>query len=195
VGGERPVPLQAELASTAEAGRTTVGLPVSRTRRTIALSAGGVILVAASLGAAMVYRRDSNKAVVRDSSVTQPTTTPSVTGPQDSARTAQRTDTTTVPRNVEPRLADVGKTLDSLEQIVEGKLSPSGAARVIRTVEEMSPRIKGNEQVVQAAIVKAIALSTRGDNKAACAALGGVRDIARKTSRAHQFAYTDSSSC
>jgi eukaryotic-like serine/threonine-protein kinase len=172
----------------------TPRVALSRNRRMIALSAGGVILVAASLGAAMVYRRDPGKSVVPDS-VTHRSAAPSVTGPQDSAKTRQLADTTAVP-NVEKRLADVGKTLDSLEQIVEAtNVSPNEAARVIRHVEEMNPRIQGNEQVVKAAYVNALAYSSRGDNKSACAALRQVRTIAPKTSLASVFANAQRLAC
>ena len=191
VGGEGRAAAQPEVAPQ----RTTVGLPVARSRRTIALSAGGVILIAASLGAAMVYRRDGNKPVDRyNSSVTQAAATPSVRGPQDSTAAAQRGDTTAVPARIEPSLADVGKALDSLEKIVEGNVSPNEAARVVRTLEEMSPRIQGKEQLVQAAIVDALAEGSRGNDRAACAALSRVRTIAPSTKRAHQFA-AGSASC
>jgi serine/threonine-protein kinase len=192
VGGERPAAAQPELGTVAATERTTVGVPVTRSRRTMVLSAGGVILIAASLGATMVYRHDSNRSIARDS-VTQAANTPSDKGLQGTERYSH-VDSTTA-RGVEPRLADVGKMLDSLERIVEGNVSPNEAAHVIQTVEAMSPRIQGNEQLVHAAIVDALAEGSRGNNKAACAALSRVRSIAPSTTRAHRFAYTDSASC
>lgn len=189
VGRDRPA--EPELATAPPAA-----VPTQRSRRTLALSAGGVILVAASLGAAMVYRRDGNKQVDHyNSPVTQAAAPPSVTGSLDSVAPAKRGDTAAVPRSVEAPVADVGKTLDSLEKIVEGNASATQAASVIRTLEEMSPRIQGKEQLVHAAMVDALAEGSRGNNRAACAALSRVRKIAPSTSRARQFAYTDSASC
>ena len=190
IGGDRPAPAQPEVAV---AQGTTVGVSVSRTRRTVALSAGGVILVAASLGAAMVYRRDSSKRAAADS-VTLAANSPSVKGLQGTERFSHRVDSTPS-RGATPVLADVGKTLDSLVQIVEGSVSPNEAAGVIRTVEEMNPRIEGDEEVVKAAYVKALALSSRGDNKAACAELRKVRAIAPRTALARVFARAQSLAC
>jgi serine/threonine-protein kinase len=194
VGADRPAVAPSDVASLAAAERMIVGSPVRRRRTAIVASAGGVILIAALLTAAMVYRRDSEKSAVRDS-VTQVASTPSDKGLRDTAKFSQPVETTATPRGSAPGLADVGKMLDSLEQIVEGSVSPNEATRVIRTLEEMSLRIKGNEQLVHAAIVDALAEGSRHNNTAACVALGRVRTLAPKTTRARQFAYTDSVAC
>jgi hypothetical protein len=77
-----------------------------------------------------------------------------------------------------------------LEKVVSGDVTPNEAARVIRAVEQMKSRIKGNEQLVQAAIVNALAESSRNNNAAACAALRRVRPIAPGTTRARQVERT-----
>jgi hypothetical protein len=77
--------------------------------------------------------------------------------------------------------ASVSASLDSLETVVSGDATPADAARVLRDLEQMRGRIKGNEQVVHAAIVRAFAEGSRKDNAAACAALRGVRSIAPGT--------------
>jgi hypothetical protein len=84
----------------------------------------------------------------------------------------------------------VGAALDSLEKVVSGDVTPNEAARVIRAVEQMKSRIKGNEQLVQAAIVNALAESSRNNNAAACAALRGVRPNAPGTTRSRQVERT-----
>jgi hypothetical protein len=84
----------------------------------------------------------------------------------------------------------VGVALDSLERVVSGDVTPDEAGRVIRRVEQMKSRIKGNEQLVQAAIVIALAESSRNDNAAACAALRSVQPIAPATTRARQVERT-----
>jgi hypothetical protein len=94
-----------------------------------------------------------------------------------------------------PRVPDVAATLDSLEKIVSGDVTPNEAAHVIRTLDEMKGRIKGNEQLVQAAIVDAYAESSRNNNGAACKALRRVETIAPQTRRANMVARTMSQSC
>ena len=194
VGAEQAAAGQLNVASVAETEQATVRIPVPRRRQTMVLSAGGVILVAAVVTAAMVYRRDSNGRVTPDS-VTQAANAPSDKGLQGTERYSQHVDSTPS-RGVQTQLADVGKTLDSLEQIVEATdVGPNAAASVVRTVEEMSPRIQGNERLVKAAYVKALAFSSRGDNKSACVALRQVRAIAPKTTLARVFARTEGLAC
>jgi hypothetical protein len=84
----------------------------------------------------------------------------------------------------------VAVALDSLERVVSGDVTPNEAGRVIRALEQMKSRIRGNEQVVQAAVVDALAESSRNDNVAACAALRSVLPIAPGTKRARQVERT-----
>jgi hypothetical protein len=155
------------------------------------------------MSAAMVYRRDSGKVSTRDS-VTPAGSTPSDKGLRDTGRFAQPLDTTKgpgtnngggAPSGTPSRLRDVAATLDSLEKVVSGDVTPNEATRVIRTLDEMKGRIKGNEQLVQAAMVDALAESSRRDNAAACRALRGVKSIAPATRRARSYATTVSLSC
>jgi len=89
-----------------------------------------------------------------------------------------------------PQPAEVGAALDSLERVVSGDVTPNEAGRVIRRVEQMKSRIKGDEQLVHAAIVIALAESSRNNNAAACAALRSVQPIAPATTRARQVERT-----
>ena len=89
-----------------------------------------------------------------------------------------------------PPLADVKTTLDSLEKVVSGDVTPDEAGRVVRRVEQMKSRIKGDEQLVHAAIVIALGESSRNHNGAACAALRSVQSIAPATTRARQVERT-----
>jgi hypothetical protein len=85
----------------------------------------------------------------------------------------------------------VAPTLDSLEKVAFGQdLTPNEADRVVRTLAAMKPQITGDEQVVQAAIIEAMAESSRKDQRAACAALHRVEKIAPGTPRARMFATT-----
>jgi hypothetical protein len=194
VGGERPAAAQPEGGA---AQRTTVGVSASRGRRTIALSAGGVILIAASLGAAMVYRRDSSKTVDRDS-VTLATNATSQNGPGDANKFAAPIDSTKLPDttgrsaipagNAPTREINVAAILDSLEKVAYGQdLTPNEAGKVVRALKQMKPRITGDEQVVQAGMIEAAAESSRKNQAAACAALLRVKDIAPRTSRSRMF--------
>jgi hypothetical protein len=90
---------------------------------------------------------------------------------------------------------DVAAALDSLEKVVSGDVTPNEAGRVVRALEQMKSRISGNEQLVQAAVVEALAESSRKDTTAACAALRRVRSIAPRTSRAKMVAFTVTQSC
>jgi len=199
---ERPASDQPVAASAAALGEPTVGIPVRRRSRAVAVGAGGVILIAALASAAMVYRRDSDKVSTRDS-VTPVGSTPSDKGLRDSTPNSTQPLATVpgtnngsgAPSGTPARLPDVATTLDSLERVVSGDVTPNEAARVIRTLDEMRGRIKGNEQLVQAAMVDALAESSRHDNAAACRALRGVKSIAPATRRANSYATTVSLSC
>jgi len=186
VGSERPAIGLRDVAEQA-----TIGIPVRR-RRTMAAGAGGVILIAALASAAMVYRRDSGKRSPRDS-VTPAGGSTSDKGLRDTAKYGQPIASTA--RGGASPATDVAATLDSLERIVSGDVTPNEAARVIRALEEMKSRITGNEQVVRAAIVDALAQSSRHDNAAACAALRRVQPIASRTTRARMVANAMSQSC
>ena len=156
----------------------------ARRRYATAFAAGGAALVVVLIGAAMVMNRTAGRAAAADS------VTPDYFRRLDStaalapgANAASSTART-------PPLAEVGPALDSLEKVVSGDVTPDEAGRVIRRVEEMKSRIKGNEQLVHAAIVIAFAESSRGDNRAACAALRNVQAIAPATTRSRQVART-----
>jgi hypothetical protein len=200
VAGERAPSDAAAAPSVASRDQTTVGIPVRRRSRAVAVSAGGVILVAALVSAAMVYRRDGDKPATRDS-VTPAGRATSDKGLRDSsARFKQPLDTAKVPGanntgGAASRVPDVAATLDSLEKIVSGDVTPNEAARVIRTLDEMKGRIKGDEQLVQAAIVDAFAESSRHNNGAACRALRSVKEIAPGTTRKRMVANAMSQSC
>jgi serine/threonine-protein kinase len=169
--------------------------PARRRSRAAAYGAGGAALLVILIGAAMVMNRPGEKALANDS-VTPPRQAPShpkvsdssrYRSPLDSsaARTGGASGAASSTATTGPSLA-VGAALDSLEKVVSGDVTPNEAARVIRAVEQMKSRIKGNEQLVQAAIVNALAESSRNNNAAACAALRGVRPIAPGTTRARQ---------
>jgi serine/threonine-protein kinase len=203
VGGERAPSVPAAASSVASRDHTTLAMPVRRRSRAVAVSAGGVILVAALVSAAMVYRRDGDKPSTRDS-VTPAGRATSDKGLRDTARFRQPLDSAKQPATnngvttspvTAPRVPDVAATLDSLEKIVSGDVTPNEAAHVIRTLDEMKGRIKGNEQLVQAAIVDAYAESSRNNNGAACKALRRVETIAPQTRRANMVARTMSQSC
>jgi hypothetical protein len=59
----------------------------------------------------------------------------------------------------------------------------------------MKSSIEGNEQLVHAAIIDALAESSRHDNAAACRALRRVEPIAPGTTRARVFANTLQLAC
>jgi hypothetical protein len=133
------------------------------------------------IGAAMVMNRPAGRLATADS-VTPARPATSDVKVSDPSLYARRMDSTP--------LAEVGSALDSLEKVVSGDVTPGEAGRVIRRVEQMKSRIKGNEQLVQAAIVIALAESSRNDNAAACAALRSVQPIAPATRRARQVERT-----
>ena len=168
-------------------------------RYATAVAAGGAALVVVLIGAAMVMNRPVGRAATADS-VTPARPAPSDGKVSNTSRYAAGIDSTaalaagstpgssTAP--TPPPAVDVGATLDSLEKVVSGDVTPDEAGRVIRRVEQMKSRIKGDEQLVHAAIVVAFAESSRNDNEAACAALRNVQSIARATTRARQVART-----
>jgi serine/threonine-protein kinase len=177
--------------------RSTTG----RRRYTLAYAAGGVTLVAALIGAVMVMNRPTvngdgvtpagsptshvkaldttqySKAIA--SNVAQPEGGAGATKSVSTARSS----------------ADVARALDSLERVVSGDVTPNAAGRVIRSLEEMKSSIEGNEQLVHAAIIDALAESSRHDNAAACRALRRVEPIAPGTTRARVFANTLQLAC
>jgi len=164
-------------------------LGTARRRYTAAYAAGGVTLVAALIGAAMVMNRPSEKGdgVTPAGSPTShakalDTTQYSKAMPGGAGATKSASDPAPS--------AEVATALDSLERVVSGDVTPNEAARAIRALEQMKSRIEGNEQVVQAAIVDALAESSRNNNRAACAALRSVLPIARQTKRARQVERT-----
>ena len=168
--------------------------PRPRRRATsVAVGAGGLVLVGV-LVTAMVMRRDGSPGQ-QPVNVTPAGQTPSDgSPPRDTTRSAARTDSVpaaarpAVDREAAPRasVADVSARLDSLEKIVSGDVTPAQAADVVRELQQMRGRIKGNDQVVHAAVVKALAEGSRKDNAAACAALRAVRTIAPGTRWAHE---------
>ena len=171
--------------------RVAPGQPAVAPRRRYAAvyAVGGVTVVGALIGAAMVMNRPTEKG----NGVT----------PAGSATSHARASDTTQYRKELPvgagapksasepaPSAEVATALDSLERVVSGDVTPNEATRVIRALEQMKSRIEGNEQVVQAAIVDALAESSRNNNRAACAALRSVLPIARQTKRARQVERT-----
>ena len=170
----------------------------ARRRYATAFAAGGAALVVVLIAAAMVMNRPAGRAATADS-VTPPRPGPSDGKVSNSSRYAAGMDSTAAlaagsnpARSAArtPPMAEVGATLDSLEKVVSGDVTPDEAGRVIRRVEQMKSRIKGDEQLVHAAIVVAFAESSRNDNAAACAALRNVQSIAPATTRARLVART-----
>lgn len=158
------------------------------------LLGGGGLVVIGILATAMVLRRDAGK-VQQAGNVTTPLQSPSdVSPPRDPTRYAARTDST--PAKTPPvtnraaaaptRTTAVSGTLDSLEKVVSGDATPEQAAGVLRELQQMRGRINGNDQLVHAAIVKALAEGSRKNNAAACSALRAVRTMAPGTRWAHQ---------
>ena len=167
-------------------------------RYSTAFAAGGAALVVVLIAAAMVMNRPASRAAAADS-VTPARPATSDVKVSDTSRYNRPIDSTPAPAAGSnpasstartPPLAEVAATLDSLEKLVTGDVTPGEARRVIRRVEQMKSRIKGNEERVQAAIVIALAESSRNDNEAACAALRSVQPIASATTRARQVART-----
>ena len=60
---------------------------------------------------------------------------------------------------------------------------------------DLKSRIEGNEQIVHAAIVDALAESSRHNKNAACAALRRVQSIAPGTRRARDVSFAMSQAC
>ena len=191
VGPDRPA-----VAGRDDLAATPARPAPARRRYATAFAAGGAALVVVLIGAAMVMNRPAGRAATGDS------VTPAGRATSDGRvpdRYAGRIDSTSAPAagsnpasstTRAPASADVSAVLDSLEKVVSGDVTPAEAGRVIRRVEQMKSRIKGNEQLVQAAIVTAFAESSRNDNAAACAALRSVQPIAPATTRARQVERT-----
>ena len=176
--------------------------PISRRGHGAAYSAGGVILAAALAASAIVLTRKNEKPLGRDS-VTPPGGPTSEVKSADTTRFSRGLDSTKVPAfgastnasSGTSQPVNVSLTLDSLEKVVSGEVTPNEAALVIRDLEQMKSRIKGNEQIVQAAIVDAMAESSRRNKRAACAALRRVQSIARGTRRARDVAFAMNEAC
>ena len=193
VGPDRPAaPVRGEPAA------APARVAPARRRYSAGLAAGGVTLVVVLIGATMVMNRPAGTAAAADS-VTPAGRATSDGKVPDASLYARRMDSASArvagssPASSAaptPPLSDVGATLDSLEKVVSGDVTPDEARRVIRHVEQMKSRIKGSEQLVQAAIVIALAESSRNRNTAACAALRSVQPIAPATTRARQVERT-----
>ena len=166
--------------------------PITRRGHGAAYSAGGVILAAALAASAIVLTRKNEKPLGRDS-VTPPGGSTSEVKSADTTRFSRGLDSTKVPAF--GASTNVSLTLDSLEKVVSGEVTPNEATLVIRDLEQMKSRIKGNEQIVQAAIVDALAESSRRNKRAACAALQRVQSIARGTTRARRVAFAMTEAC
>ncbi|MBW8839305.1 MAG: protein kinase [Gemmatimonadetes bacterium] len=193
----RARPGEAPRAAPRDPGPTTKPIPARR-RYAPAYAAGGAALVVVLIGAAMVMNRPAGHASAADSvTLARPAT--SDVKVSDANRFARRLDSApalaaganpTSSGAQTPPLVEVGAALDSLEKVVSGDVTPEEAGRVIRRVEQMKSRIEGKEQLVHAAIVTALAESSRNDNAAACAALRSVQPIAPATTRARQVERT-----
>lgn len=181
--------------------------PFGRRATAVAAGAGGLVLVGA-LAAAMVMR-DDGKPAKTDIVTPAGRPTSEVSPAQDTARFAQSMDSSPGARRASEvagpavdgaaaaraSAVAVSARLDSLESIVSGDVSLEVAGRVVRELEQMRGRITGNEQLVHAAIVEALAESSRNNRAAACGALRRVQSIAPGTSRAKQVESTMSLAC
>ncbi|HEY7237019.1 MAG TPA: serine/threonine-protein kinase [Gemmatimonadaceae bacterium] len=191
VGNERPSSGQGD-ASKLAADQPTLGIPIRRRGRTMAVGAGGVILVAAIIVTAMAYRQKPSEPPVTGDTVTHANVPASDLGSHaDSSKFAApmgapalTTGGHAAQNAATTRPVDVAAALDSLEKIVSGDVTPNEAVRVIGTLEEMKSRIRGNEQIVHAGYVEALARSSAHDSAGACAVLRRVQAIAPGTSRA-----------
>jgi serine/threonine-protein kinase len=156
----------------------------------MALGAGGLVVIGV-LATAMMMRRDGGKVQQTGNVTTSGQAPSSVSPPRDTIRYAARTDSV-APKVLPDRQAAesqvdaVSATLDSLEKVVSGDATSAQAGGVLRALQQMRGRINGNDQLVHAAIVRALAEGSRKDNAAACAALRDVRTIAPGTRWAHQ---------
>ena len=170
-------------------------------RRAVLLASAGIVLAAGIASAAILSRRSSPAAAV--DSVTPAGHATSGVKPRDTVRAAGQIDSVTSTTGnrgpstsgAAPTTVNVRAVLDSLENIVAGDVSPNEAGRVLQALEQMKSRIKGNEQIVQAAVIEAYAESSRRNDARACAALRRVESIAPGTTKAKAVATTLSSSC
>jgi serine/threonine-protein kinase len=174
---------------------------IRRRRYTWAYAVGGVTLVAALIGAVMVMNRPTvngdgvtpagsptSHVKALDTTQYSKTIASNVAQPEGGAGATKSV-------SAARSSADVARALDSLEHVVSGDVTPNAAGRVIRSLEEMKSSIEGNEQLVHAAIIDALAESSRHDNAAACRALRRVEPIAPGTTRARVFANTLQLAC
>jgi serine/threonine protein kinase len=198
-------PAAASQRESAPSSTLPLAPPIGRRTHAVAYGTGGVILAAALAASAVVLSRKNDKPLTPATDSVTPTGRATSQGKSaDTARYAQGVDSSrpgasgAVPsRNetVATSAVDVSARLDSLEKVVSGDVTPNEAARVIRELEQMKSRIKGNEQVVHAAIVDALAESSRRNKRAACAALRRVRPIAPETTRARDVSIMLSQAC
>ena len=174
-----------------------------RRRYATAFAAGGAALVVVLIGAAMVMNRPAGRVAAADS-VTPARPAPSDGKVPDTTRYFRRIDSAAAlpPGQVAKgnlseamSAADIATELDSLEKIVNGDITPNEAQRVIRRLEQIRRGIKGNEPLVQAAIITAGAQSTLRNNAAACAALRDVKAISPATRRGRIVQRTMDLSC
>ncbi len=187
----------------ASQGDTPVAPPARRSSRALVLGGAGIILAAGIASAAMLSHKDGPPAQVSKDSVTPAGAATSGVKPRDTGRAAAQIDSVTPTTaahgtstsGMPPTTVSVRAVLDSLEKVVAGDVSVDQAGRVLRTLEQMKSRIKGNEQIVQAAVIEALAQGSRHDNEKACAALRRVETIAPSTRNARTVATTLSSSC
>ena len=137
--------------------------PVSRKRNTrLVAGAGAVTLVAALVVGALVMM--NGDASAGRSVVTPAGNTASQSGASagDSALTARQ--------------------LDSLDNIVRGStVSRDAAEKVLNELGRLQGNLRSDDQIVKAAMVRALALSSRKDSLAACRTLHEVEALATKT--------------
>jgi serine/threonine-protein kinase len=199
----RVAPDRRPAAAAPVASRGTVAPPARRNRLMYAV--GGMVLAAALIGAMVVMRGPGGSAVKQDSVTPLGRPTSDVRKP-DTIGTAQQRNSVKLAGTVAsgssaqrsvatPPPADVTAMLDSLEKIVSHDVTPNEAASVVRTLEQMKDRISGNEQRVQAAVIDALAESSRNRPAAACAALRNVQSIAPTTTRKNMVNYAVGQSC
>jgi hypothetical protein len=73
--------------------------------------------------------------------------------------------------------------LDSLERALSGTtVSRDAATSALNELGRMQGNLRSDDQIVHAAVVRALALGGRKENQAACRTLRDVEDLASKTS-------------
>jgi predicted Ser/Thr protein kinase len=191
VGANRGPGATVGVPNAAPAAAAQAARPARRRNTALAAGAGGLLLIGA-LAAAMVIRQGDGKAA-NVTPAGRPTSEVSPAGNTD--RLSKQMDTAAFSKTLpavdaaaasRASAAAVAARLDSLEKIVSGDVTSDVAGDIIRELEQMRGRIKGNEQLVHAAVVRALAEGSRNDNAAACAALRSVQSIAPGTRRAKE---------